>query len=120
MTVSTGKQFEGKVAFITGGGTGIGLATAQALARERANVALVGQLFVVNAGNLDVDIDTIYQRAADLLLVTGDGHSRKTAFFRGVPVKSAGAGVRVAVVVPTTPIYSDFGAFFISIDGAVC
>jgi len=67
-----------------------------------------------------VDVDTVYERAADFLLVTSDGHGGTTTFFHGITVKAAGAGVRVAVVVPTTPIYSDFGAFFISIDGAVC
>ena len=67
-----------------------------------------------------MDIDAVYERAVDFLLVAGDGHGRTTAFFDGVAIESAGAGVRVAVVVPTTPIYSDFGAFFISIDGAVC
>jgi hypothetical protein len=53
-------------------------------------------------------------------LVTSDGHSGTTAFFNGVAVKSTRTGMQIAVVVPTTPIYSDYDAFFISIDGAVC
>jgi hypothetical protein len=44
-----------------------------------------------------VDIDTIYQRAIDLLLVAGDGHGGTTAFFHRIAVISARAPVRVAV-----------------------
>ncbi len=43
-------------------------------------------------------VDTIQERAADLLLAAGDGHRGTATFFHGVSVESAGAGVRVAVV----------------------
>jgi len=45
-----------------------------------------------------VDVDTVDERAADLLLVAGDGHGATTTLFDGVDVEAAGAGVRVAVV----------------------
>jgi len=44
-----------------------------------------------------VDVDAVYERAADLLLVAGDGHGGTTAFFDRVAVEAAGAGVLVAV-----------------------
>lgn len=68
MTVSTGKQFEGKVAFITGGGTGIGLATAQAFARERANVALVGD----EPEHVEAGVRLIEQEGARALAIICD------------------------------------------------
>jgi NAD(P)-dependent dehydrogenase (short-subunit alcohol dehydrogenase family) len=42
METKENKLFEGKVAFITGGGTGIGLATALAFAKEGASVCVAG------------------------------------------------------------------------------
>lgn len=42
METKENKSFKGKVAFITGGGTGIGVATAVAFAKEGASVVIVG------------------------------------------------------------------------------
>ncbi len=41
--------------------------------------------------------DAVYERAADFLLVAGDGHGNATAFFHGIAVEAAGAPLRVAV-----------------------
>jgi NAD(P)-dependent dehydrogenase (short-subunit alcohol dehydrogenase family) len=51
------KQFEGKAVFITGGGTGIGLATAQAFARAGASVAVVGH----DAAHVEAGVHLIEQ-----------------------------------------------------------
>ena len=59
------------------------------------HVALVGQLFFIDAGDLDVDVDTVQQWAADLLLVARDGST--TTLFHRTPVEAAGASVRLAV-----------------------
>lgn len=42
METKENKLFKDKVAFITGGGTGIGVATAIAFAKEGASVVIVG------------------------------------------------------------------------------
>ncbi|HKV00819.1 MAG TPA: hypothetical protein VJQ26_01770 [Ktedonobacteraceae bacterium] len=57
----------------------------------------IGQLFVIDAGNFDVDIDAVQQRAADFFLVAGDGHGGAAAFSHRVAVEAAGTGVQVAV-----------------------
>ena len=62
------------------------------------DLSLVGQLFIIDSRHLHMNVDTVHQRTADLLLVAGDGHGGTTAFFDGVAVKSTRAGVRVAVV----------------------
>lgn len=49
-------KFDGKVVLITGGSTGIGLATAQAFVREGARVAITGR----NQNNLDNALKTIH------------------------------------------------------------
>ena len=44
-----------------------------------------------------MDVDTVQGRAVDFLLIAGDGHGGTTAFFHGVAVEAAEAGVWVAV-----------------------
>ena len=44
-----------------------------------------------------MNVDTVDERATDLLLIAGDGYGGTTTFFDGGVVEAAGAGVRVAV-----------------------
>ena len=62
------------------------------------DMAPVGEFFVVDARDLDVDIDAVEEGAADAFLVAGDGHRGAATFFDGVAVIAAGASVWVAVV----------------------
>src|SRR3954452_16354725 len=62
------EQFEGKAVFITGGGTGIGLATAQAFAREGASVAVVGH----DAAHVEAGAQLIEQEGGRAIGVTCD------------------------------------------------
>jgi len=59
-------QLEGKTAVVTGGGTGIGLASAVALAAEGAHVFITGR----RTTELDVAVETIGSTRATA--VTGD------------------------------------------------
>ena len=54
-TTSTGRQLDGKTALVTGGNSGIGLATAQRLAAEGAHVFLTGR----NQDTIDAAVATI-------------------------------------------------------------
>ena len=49
-------------------------------------------------GDFNVNIDAVYERAADLLLVAGDGYGGRATFFDGGVVEAAGRSVLVAVV----------------------
>jgi hypothetical protein len=62
------------------------------------DVTFVGQLFVIDAGDLDVDINAIQERTADLLLIAGDSYGGTAALFDGGVVEAAGEGAGVAVV----------------------
>ena len=46
-----------------------------------------------------MDVDAVYERAADLFLISSDGHGRTTALFDGVTVIPARAGVWVDVAI---------------------
>ena len=62
------KQFEGKVALVTGGSSGIGRATAVAFAREGAKVAVVD----VNVAGGQETVSVIEQNEATALFVQAD------------------------------------------------
>ena len=59
---------------------------------------------------------SIQERAADFLLVAGDGHGGTTAFFHRIAVISAGAPVRVAVVLPPLRLHSFYSSSCTSAD----
>ena len=65
---TSARRFEGQIALITGGGTGIGAAIARQLASEGAKVALVGRrTALINAG-----ADTLRRQGHDVLAVPGN------------------------------------------------
>jgi len=65
-------EFSGKVAVITGGGSGIGLAVAEALAREGARLVLAD----VETGALDAAVANLKGRGADVIGVRTDVSDR--------------------------------------------
>src|SRR5260221_388340 len=48
---------------------------------------------LIDGIDIHVEVDTVDERAADLLLVAGDGHGGTTAFFHRIAVIAAGAGI---------------------------
>src|SRR5262245_35144704 len=65
------RRFEGKVVIVTGGGAGIGFATARRLAAEGARVALLDW----SADDLKSALDRLEQAGATCLGVHGDAAS---------------------------------------------
>src|SRR5712692_7941931 len=62
------------------------------------DVAFICQLLVIDAGDFNVDVNTVEQWTADTPLVTGDGSGRTIAFFDWVAIEAARTPVWVAVV----------------------
>jgi NAD(P)-dependent dehydrogenase (short-subunit alcohol dehydrogenase family) len=67
-STSNDKQFTGKVAFVTGAGTGIGRATALAFARQGASVVVIGR----SAQNIEETARLIEEIGGRALAVTCD------------------------------------------------
>lgn len=55
-----------------------------------------------------MNIDAVQERAADFLLVAGDGHGGTTAFFYRIAIIAAGAPVWVAVAIDHVPLSCPF------------
>jgi|SRR5579863_9987746 len=62
------------------------------------DLPFISQFLIIHAGNLDMDINTIEQRATDAFLVARDSSGGASAFFNRVGVKTAWTSVRIAVV----------------------
>lgn len=65
---SSGLPLSGKAAFVTGGGSGIGLASAVALVRDGASVTIVGR----TAAKLDEAVEALHAAAPDGVTVRAD------------------------------------------------
>jgi hypothetical protein len=73
---------------------------------RRFRLALAGQLLVLDAWDLDVDVNADQERAADALLVTGDGARRARTRPRRVAVVAAGAPMRLTIEGMISPLVS--------------
>ena len=91
-------RFDGKVAFLTGAGSGIGRATALRLAREGANVAIVG---LIDADNQETarQVETIGRQALAITCDVTDSDAVQAALratvntFGGIDIAFNNAGI---------------------------
>ena len=91
-------RFDGKVAFLTGAGSGIGRATALRLAREGANVTIVG---LVDADNQETarQVETIGRQALAITCDVTDSDAVQAALratvdtFGGLDIAFNNAGI---------------------------
>jgi NAD(P)-dependent dehydrogenase (short-subunit alcohol dehydrogenase family) len=110
-------QLSEKVAVVTGAGTGLGAATARALAREGADVVLVGR----RAEKLEATAASMSGLAGRALVVAGDVAleatasdvmAAATAAFGGVDILVNNAGIHAhPLLVHETPV-EEFDAFY--------
>ena len=75
------------------------------------DLTFVGEFFIVDAGDFDVDVDAVEQGTTDAFLVAGDGHRGAATFFDWVTVVAAGAPVWVAVATNPLSIGCAFATF---------